>query len=188
LIESLKPEVHETIEVNEHLSLRPLTEQDADDLFAAIDASRPELRKWLPWVDATKSPEDSKAFIAGSSDKRNEGQEFGYGIIVDGKIAGHVSIMNPMMESAEVGYWVATDVAGKGFATVATKAISELGLTTLSFQYLTLRADQRNTASQRVAEKAGFVKTGEHQDKDHSGQPRTVFDYELRRNDQTAEY
>jgi len=43
--------------------LRLLEERHAPALFKVVERERAQLREWLPWVDATRSEEDSLSFI-----------------------------------------------------------------------------------------------------------------------------
>jgi RimJ/RimL family protein N-acetyltransferase len=61
---------------------------------------------------------------------------------------------------AEIGYWVRGEARGRGIATRATRLASRWALTECGIRRLQLRADQRNVASQRVAEAAGFRREG----------------------------
>jgi RimJ/RimL family protein N-acetyltransferase len=58
------------------------------------------------------------------------------------------------------GYWIARDARGRGVATEALKALCVWGVDTLALKRLELLTDPENTASQRVAEKAGFQREG----------------------------
>ncbi len=49
--------------IDEGRHLKWLEEGEAHTLFALTDANRAYLREWLPWLDGTKSPEDTRAFI-----------------------------------------------------------------------------------------------------------------------------
>lgn len=169
----------EQLPIDEHLVLRQLQPADAPELFSVVDKSREELRKWLPWVDGTKSEADSRVFIDTMLERRAWDEEFGYAVILDGKIAGHTSLMEIRNHKAEVGYWVATEFARRGLATRATGALVDLAFSQMGLHRLTLRADERNEASQRVAEKAGFKKIGHHPARDHLGEDTTIFDYGL---------
>lgn len=40
-----------------------LEPRHADELFALEERNRDRLRRWLPWVDGTKSAEDVRTFI-----------------------------------------------------------------------------------------------------------------------------
>lgn len=61
---------------------------------------------------------------------------------------------------AEVGYWVRREARGRGYATRATRLVSESGIHELALSRIQLHAFPENVASQRVAEKAGFTREG----------------------------
>ncbi|HEY4018265.1 MAG TPA: GNAT family N-acetyltransferase [Pseudonocardiaceae bacterium] len=58
--------------------------------------------------------------------------------------------------SAELGYTVHPDHAGKGYATEATRALLDLGFGATELHRIIGRLDGRNTASHRVLTKAGM--------------------------------
>ncbi|WP_309545195.1 hypothetical protein [Halobacillus trueperi] len=49
--------------VDRELSLKLAGPEDADALFQLTEGSREYLREWLPWLDFTKTVEDTKSFI-----------------------------------------------------------------------------------------------------------------------------
>jgi RimJ/RimL family protein N-acetyltransferase len=59
--------------------------------------------------------------------------------------------------SAEVGYWVDPRARGRGVATGAVRAICRWAFATLGVELIEWRCEMGNTASRRVAEKAGFL-------------------------------
>lgn len=184
--EQAKAENWETLNVDEHLDLRQLQVADAPTLFELVDRNRDYLRKWLPWVDATRSSADSEAFIQEMLRRRHFDKEFGYGIFEDGQLAGHISLMGIGGGEAEVGYWVGQETAGRGIATRAVGGLKDLAFGPMGLTLLTLRANEKNVASLRVAEKAGFSKSDEHTVRDHFGQDATIFAYKLERLYETA--
>jgi RimJ/RimL family protein N-acetyltransferase len=74
-----------------------------------------------------------------------------------GSIAIHV--LDAGFGSVEVGYWAAAEARGRGFTTRALRLISRWAIEA-GAERVQLRADVRNTASLRVAEKAGFTREG----------------------------
>ena len=58
------------------------------------------------------------------------------------------------------GYWITREARGRGVATEALKALCRWGVESLGLKRLELVTDPENTASQRVAEKAGFRREG----------------------------
>ena len=55
---------HPELLVEQGLELRQIRLDDAEDLFAAVDANREYLREWLPWLDGTNNVDDETSFIA----------------------------------------------------------------------------------------------------------------------------
>ena len=74
--------------LNPGLELRPLQPADAPALFAVVEAHRSSLREWLPWVDATKTVADSKAYIEGTVRDDQETRAFTCGIWSMGRLVG----------------------------------------------------------------------------------------------------
>jgi RimJ/RimL family protein N-acetyltransferase len=59
-------------------------------------------------------------------------------------------------DSAEIGYWVDPRARGRGVATAAVRAACRWAFTARGLAIVEWRAEVGNTASRRVAEKAGF--------------------------------
>ena len=152
-----QPLPYEIINVDDHITLRQLKLNEADELFNLVDGNRHYLAEWLPWVDDTKSPADSEAFISSTLQKRQNGSEYGYGIIVDGKTVGHTSLMhvNDGIDP-EIGYWISSDMSGQGITTKVADALTKFGFNNLSLNKIVIKADPKNTASNKVAEKLGY--------------------------------
>ena len=77
-------------------------------------------------------------------------------------VAGSIGVRlgDPAQAVAEIGYWVARDARGRGFATRALRLLAGWLLDEMALARLQLQADLRNEASQRVAEKVGFTREG----------------------------
>ena len=75
-----------------------------------------------------------------------------------GSIDLRVSPTDPAV--GEVGYVIAPQARGRGYATAALRAISRWGFDALGLARIEWRAEVGNDASRRVAEKAGFTFEG----------------------------
>jgi RimJ/RimL family protein N-acetyltransferase len=87
-------------------------------------------------------------------------------VIVDavtGELLGNIGLvrLEHDQDVAEVGYLVKRAARGRGIAPRAVRLVSRWVLRDLGIARLELQTDVRNTASQRVAEKAGFTREGE---------------------------
>jgi RimJ/RimL family protein N-acetyltransferase len=79
-----------------------------------------------------------------------------------GRMVGAIGVFHPdwQVRSAEIGYGVRTDARSQGYATEALAAVARWLLTEAGIQRAWLSANTDNTASIRVAQKAGFRREG----------------------------
>ena len=63
--------------------------------------------------------------------------------------------------AGDVGYWLAVDARGNGYATTAVELVSSWALGVLGLRRLTLLVEPPNVASIAVAARAGFVRDAE---------------------------
>jgi ribosomal-protein-serine acetyltransferase len=77
-------------ELGENTELRLLEEQHAERLADLTERNRERLRTWLPWVDASRTVEDSKNFIRSTLKQFAENNGFQAGIWHEGRLAGVV--------------------------------------------------------------------------------------------------
>ena len=88
--------------------------------------------------------------------------------------------LNEQTRQAELGYFLHRDYWGQGFATEAVRTISFLALYQLGLTDISIIAHFENIASQKVAEKAGFVLLRQYKGSDrYSHKMRTYRHYHL---------
>lgn len=146
----------------ERLLLRPYRAEDAPDVALAC---RDELaQRWLPlpnpYTDAdalTWCTEISRGFR-----ETGEGIEWAAVRRSDQRLIGSFGLKRTDWRgrSSEIGYWVAPWARGQGLAVEAVERIARWLLLEQGFERMVLRAATGNTASQRVAEKSGFIREG----------------------------
>jgi RimJ/RimL family protein N-acetyltransferase len=80
----------------------------------------------------------------------------------DGSLVGMIELshLSPIDRCAELGYWIAPQHRGQGYATEASRAMCKVGFRTLRLHRIEARALGRNRASICVLEKAGFRQEG----------------------------
>lgn len=149
----------------DRLILRRFTRRDTDALFSAVETSLPQLSEFLPWAHAGYAKDDAAAYIRDSIGSWKESRAFDYAIRLRSHPShhlGNISIwhVSRLGRTAEIGYWIRSDQAGRGFATEATAAILEKGFLHLDLHKVMLRIAQGNRGSVRVAEKLGFIREG----------------------------
>lgn len=144
--------------IDEITSLRVLREGDSTDLFELTDANRAFLRRWLPWVDAVTSEEDSRSFVATVTAQRKEGRGPTFGILRDGALAGIIGYLpiDRVNGVGEIGYWLAEREQGRGIMTACCRFAVRYGFLTLDLNRIQIAAGTENVASRAVPERLGF--------------------------------
>ena len=99
----------------------------------------------------------------------------------DGMFVGGSGFHRPdwSVPRVEIGYWIRTGLAGRGYMTEAVKAMKTFALDGLKVQRVEIRTDARNDRSRRVAERAGYVleATLRNECRDAAGELRDTLVY-----------
>ena len=137
--------------------IRPLTPEDAGELAALLVENRAFLAPFEP-------VRDERFFTIGGQRERieNDGSE-AFAILVDERIAGTVTMSNIVygpFQSANLGYWVAERLSGRGLATRAVGDVVEIAFGEFGLHRLQVATLVENVPSQRVLEKNGFEPIG----------------------------
>ena len=147
----------------QRLLLRSFRAEDAPALFAALTESIVELRShlwFLPWVAEEPTPQ--------SAEIRCRRAEANFLLRADlpylaferasGRLVASIGLHRTdwSLPKTEVGYWVRTSEAGKGFASEGVAALTAWALQSLGAKRVELVTDEQNTGSRRVAERCGF--------------------------------
>jgi RimJ/RimL family protein N-acetyltransferase len=144
----------------ERVVLREWHRADIPARVAAIDGL--EGRHWLPKIPFPYTAANAEEYISHARVLLTAGTAAELAVTVDGALAGAVGLglVGPDAGVGEIGYWVATAVRGRGVATTAARLLSDFGFETLGLRRIELGAAVTNSASRRVAEKAGFELEG----------------------------
>jgi RimJ/RimL family protein N-acetyltransferase len=118
------------------------------------------------WITESYNDPDITQFIVGTPPPRrwapSTEAEFVIAHAADAEPLGLISLRLAERDPglAAVGYWLRPEARGRGAATVAVKLISRWAFDELGVQRLELTTAPENVASQRVAERAGFIREG----------------------------
>jgi ribosomal-protein-alanine N-acetyltransferase len=90
------------------------------------------------------------------------GTQVALAIVVDGELAGSIDLRLGVADGrlAQIGYWVASQLQGRGVASAAATLLVDFGFEALGLRRVELNAAVTNPASRRVAENAGFEPEG----------------------------
>lgn len=148
--------------VDSTLELALLEPRHAGMVFALVDENRAHLRRWLPWVDATRSVTDSAAYLQMTLEQFARAQSLSVGIMSQGALAGMIGYhtIDWANRRTSIGYWLAQRYEGRGLMTRSTRALTAHGFVALGLHRLEIRAATDNPRSRNVAERAGYLHEG----------------------------
>lgn len=107
------------LRVSEEIELCPVALNDVEDIFRTIDRERKHLGHWLPFVEFTKSSEDSRLFVEAVMTKSVGPADIVYVIRYEGLFAGLIGYKSTdsANRKTEIGYWISERFQGKGIIT-----------------------------------------------------------------------
>jgi ribosomal-protein-serine acetyltransferase len=144
-------------------TLRPLSLDDVQAVYEAIDESRGDVGRWMDWCRPGYSRDDAEAWIDAAVAGRQEATNFQFGIFEpDGRCLGAcgLSHLDPHARLANLGYWVRSTAAGNGIAVEAARRTIDWAFAHTDVERIEILAAVENRRSQRVAEKLGAVREG----------------------------
>jgi ribosomal-protein-serine acetyltransferase len=148
--------------VDKEIHLKLLEVKHSDELFLLTDRDRSHLREWLPWVDGTKVPENTKGFIKATLKAFSENNGFNAGIYYNGEIVGCIGLhgIDWNNKKTSIGYWLASNYQGKGIMTKSCKAIVNHVFYEIGLNRVEIRAADSNRRSRAIPERLGFTQEG----------------------------
>jgi ribosomal-protein-serine acetyltransferase len=131
----------------------------AEAAAAAVQASLPELTPFMPWATADYNADTARGYVNLTAEHWQKGEAFDYAVFTPtGDLVGSCGLMTRMGPGTlEIGYWIHSAHAGRGYATKAAAALALVGLALPGIERVVIRHDAANAASGAVAAKAGFT-------------------------------
>jgi RimJ/RimL family protein N-acetyltransferase len=156
-----RPRIPDRIET-ERLVLRPVREADAEALIEAIDESRTKLTEWMAWAPSMRTVDDAREFCRRVERAWDEpdGDDFMIGMFLreSGRFLGGTGFhrANWTVPSIDIGYWMRTSEAGKGYVREAVAGLTRVGFGQLGMRRMVITCGSTNDRSRRVAEAVGY--------------------------------
>jgi RimJ/RimL family protein N-acetyltransferase len=142
-----------------------LRELDAEDATAIQEyAADVEVVRHLDWGPNT--PKDTEQFLATASAARAAVPRTAYHLAIVLKSSSRsiggcrIEIRSPASGNGDIGYVLARNAWGHGYATEATRALLAFGFQALGLHRIWATCDVENRASARVLEKIGMRQEG----------------------------
>jgi ribosomal-protein-serine acetyltransferase len=148
--------------IDERTVLRPILDNDAGTLYAVIDAQREHLRRWLPWLDGTRSRDDILAFRRRVASQESECLGLTRVIERDNTLCGVVGFnrIDLFNKRASLGYWLDPTYEGRGLCAKSCRLLIDYALTELGLNRVSIAAAVENRRSRALAERLGFKLEG----------------------------
>lgn len=151
-------------DIDERHTLCELQTRDAGDIFLAIDTQRRYLGRWLPFVQYTRTPADSQAFVRSVLEALP--YEYVFTIRRDDRFAGLIGFKSTdaTLRRSEIGYWLREEQQGRGLVSRAVVRLCRFAAEELGLGSVLIRCAVGNGPSNRVPQRLGFewVRTEEH--------------------------
>lgn len=153
----------ESIETN-RLLVRVARPGDGLMFNDAILESEDQLKRWLGWVNPLPSLQESEASCRRAYARYLLNEDLMAFLIekTSGRLVGGSGLHNAnwRLRQFEMGYWGRTSALGAGLITEGVVALAEHALHALGASRVFLTTDEKNSASWRLAERAGFQLEG----------------------------
>jgi RimJ/RimL family protein N-acetyltransferase len=153
------PDVPEVIE-SERLSIRAPRVTDVPGLVSAVRESITQLEPWMRWATSEYSAESCEANVRQAIARFVTRQDLRYHLIdrSTGELLGSSGLhrINWQVPRFEIGYWVRTSRAGRGYVSESVRALTRTAFESLGARRVEIRCDDLNLPSARVAERCGF--------------------------------
>jgi ribosomal-protein-serine acetyltransferase len=149
---------------DESITIRPFLPDDAQAVYEAIQESLADVSPWLRDLGNVRSEEEVEAYITVQPENWSKRVACNFVITpLDGSaILGSCGLtqINQNHRFANLFYWVRSSCTSQGVATRAVRLAARFGLETLGLYRIEIVVEETNTASLRVAEKAGAQREG----------------------------
>lgn len=143
------------------LRLRRPNPADAAALARAVNASLPELKAWMHWAQAPMTEDAARENLRGAAEKFDQRETLRYHVWNAeateflGSTGYHA--LDWRVPKGEIGYWIVSEHAGRGYAREAAQALTTLALDRLGFRRVEIRCDPLNTRSARIPAALGYA-------------------------------
>ena len=155
-----------TLCADNEILLRQLELDDYKVIFETIDTQREYLGKWLPFVEFTKKPDDSKKFVEMTINLPEDRFEYVFIIRRENQFVGLIGFKctDKQNKKTEIGYWLSEIFQGKGIATKSVKRLCDFAFNELGINRVQIKCAVGNEKSKSIPKRLGFSFEGIERD------------------------
>lgn len=152
----------EYLYIDDDLHLEKARKSHALPIFEIIQRDRNYLRRWLPFVDQTRQPKDTENYFRIFLSAAYRDLHAVYVVWYKGDIAGLASFkdIDRVNHRAEIGYWLAEKMQGKGIMTRTVKKMIDFGFRNMHLNRIQIKVAVGNVKSSAIPRKLGFYFEG----------------------------
>jgi RimJ/RimL family protein N-acetyltransferase len=169
--EGKHPEIGEIVPIpeqieTEHVVLKPLTLDDAPDIFEHRDE---EITRYMS-IGPFRNIQNLRSFMEIGISHIRMGREYLFAIrSKEDEFLGEIGLHEgglPRKAAPELSIWLKSEVQQKGYGYEAATALIEWARQNLMIEYIIYKVDERNMPSRKLAEGLGGEYTGEEEIED----------------------
>jgi RimJ/RimL family protein N-acetyltransferase len=155
-VDAAPPALDVPVIESDGIRLRPWRDDDAAAYLRGL--TDPAAARWNP-SPAPATENDARRFLTRLRQRAGQGSTVAWAIEEDGAVAGSIGLrgVNLVDRWVNASYWVLPEARGRGVATRALTTATTYAFERLDLHRVQLQHALANTASCRVAERAGFA-------------------------------
>ena len=148
--------------ITDELELRLIECRHAPEIYAAVDRNRLHLRRWVPWVDASHSADDTRKFCESAIRQFAANDGFHAGMWAKGNFVGAIGFhrIDWPNRKTTIGYWLDKSAEGRGWMSAACRAMVDHALLELKLNRVEIRCATQNHKSLAIPRRLGFTLEG----------------------------
>jgi len=150
--------------VTERLILRQYVAEDAAEMSRVTLASKEQLAPFMPWARAEPLPPEERAELLNTfMVEFDEGRDFTMGVFLreTGAYIGGTGFLTHLDKGVlAIGYWIAPDQQGHGYATEAVIALTQVALGLAGAERVEIHHAPDNVKSRAVPQRCGYSYDG----------------------------
>jgi ribosomal-protein-serine acetyltransferase len=155
------------IEIDEELRLEKLNHSHARGIFSLVNSNREYLRRWLTFVDSTRSVRDTENYISYINEVAvTPNSEVVISIVYHEKVIGVIGLKKVDWANriVEIGYWLGQQYQGKGIITKCCRVVVDYAFSHIGANRIEIKCGVGNEKSSHVPQRLDFTFEGIERD------------------------
>lgn len=147
-----------SLTINNQIRLEKIKYTHAFQIFQAIDQNREFLSYWLPFIEQTRTQEDTEAFIRSILAEPIDKREDVFVIWFRDHFAGLVGFKDTDRQNlkTEIGYWLIEKMTGKGIMKCTVEVLISFIFMTMKMNRIQIKCGVGNDKSAAIPKRLGF--------------------------------